>query len=82
MAQIEKCGVCNGKGYIRCPICEGKGKIWKQATPFTTNVFQLNENMEDCQTCQGTGKRLCKACDGAGKLLLEKSNPTGFRSPF
>ena len=69
MAQVEKCSVCNGKGFVTCPICNGHGVI-KKAVSFSLD-FKVPESVE-CQTCQGTGRRLCKACDGAGKLLLEK----------
>jgi len=81
MAQVERCSVCTGNGYISCPICNGKGKIRKDTDFLSNNVFKVGGDVERCQTCQGTGKLLCKICNGAGKILVEKPSSTGFR-PF
>lgn len=80
MAQVEMCGVCNGKGYIRCPICNGRGKIKKDTPSLNMNVFRVGEETTECQSCQGTGKLLCKICGGAGKILIEKTGSNGFRT--
>jgi RecJ-like exonuclease len=77
MAQVEKCSICDGKGYTRCPICNGTGRIKKVATPLISkNVFRVGEETVECQSCQGTGKLLCKICNGAGKILIEKPSST------
>jgi RecJ-like exonuclease len=82
MAQVEKCSICNGKGYNRCPICEGRGKLKKVPDSLSINVFRVGEETVGCQACQATGRLLCDGCKGAGKIRVEGSAPTGFRPLF
>jgi hypothetical protein len=81
MARVESCGVCSGKGYVRCPICNGKGKINKGTNTLNLNikVFAVGDEAVDCQSCQGIGRLLCKVCGGAGKILIEKPGSTDLR---
>lgn len=82
MAQVEKCKVCAGNGYIDCPICDGAGKLRNGKPATGLRVYGSGDETENCHTCQGTGRRLCKICDGAGKVLVDKPETSGFRSLF
>jgi RecJ-like exonuclease len=80
MAQVQTCGICDGKGYFRCPICHGKGVARKEVHTLSENVFRAEEEVGQCHSCEGTGKLLCKICGGSGKILIEKPSSTGFKN--
>jgi len=53
---MERCSLCDGKGWYTCPWCKGTREDLREG------------GLAFCPRCVGTGKHTCEKCGGSGKV--------------
>jgi len=63
------CGLCLGKGRIKCRQCNGDGSISRYVSVpnYSGNSTTTRDASETCNKCGGSGEQECSRCHGSGK---------------
>ncbi len=91
LKRMERCPVCNGKGYEKdggvetCPTCGGTGQVKR----MQQSIFGRSIHITECPHCNGTGviiKKPCSKCGGTGRIKDERKItvkiPPGVQTGF
>lgn len=74
-----KCGVCLGKGKVKCSSCDGGFQMCTSCNGVGTYYSYAQKRDVVCTRCQGGGKTRCGRCSGTGYKSCGSCGGDGYR---